>query len=87
MLEITIPEGAIGTAVLKGYMRAVVPLIARVVARQQHTSELWRYYWDTIEACIPPQTVMATLRAAGFTNVQRYTELGMFSEYTAIKSA
>ena len=87
VLEITKPEGALGTAVLKGYMRAVVPLIARVVARRQHTSELWRYYWDTIEACIPPGTVMATLRAAGFTDVQRYTELGIFSEYTATKRA
>ena len=87
VLEITKPEGAIGTAVLKGYMRALVPLIARVVARQRHTSELWRYYWDTIEACIPPATVMATLRAAGFTDVQRYTELGIFSEYTATKRA
>ena len=87
VLEITKPEGAIGTAVLKGYMRAVVPLIARVVARQRHTSELWRYYWDTIEACIPPATVMATLRAAGFTDVQRTTELGIFSEYTATKRA
>lgn len=87
VLEITKPAGAIGTAVLKGYMRAVVPLIARVVARQRHTSELWRYYWDTIEACIPPATVMATLRAAGFTDVQRTTELGIFSEYTATKRA
>ena len=87
VLEITKPEGAIGTAVLKGYMRAVVPLIARVVARQRHTSELWRYYWDTIEACIPPATVMATLRAAGFTDVQRTTELGIFSDYTATKRA
>jgi demethylmenaquinone methyltransferase/2-methoxy-6-polyprenyl-1,4-benzoquinol methylase len=87
VLEITKPEGAFGTALLKGYMRAVVPLIARVVARQRHTSELWRYYWDTIEACIPPSTVMATLRAAGFADVQRHTEMGMFSEYTATKRA
>ena len=36
---------------------------------------------------VAPATVMATLRAAGFTQVQRYTELGIFSEYTAVKSA
>jgi demethylmenaquinone methyltransferase / 2-methoxy-6-polyprenyl-1,4-benzoquinol methylase len=87
LLEITKPDGVAGTALLKGYMRAVVPFIARVVARKQHTSELWRYYWDTIEACIPPATVMATLRAAGFTDVQRHTALGMFSEYTATRRA
>ncbi len=47
-------------------MRAVVPLIARVVARRRDTAELWRYYWDTIEACMPGEAVLAELRAAGF---------------------
>jgi demethylmenaquinone methyltransferase/2-methoxy-6-polyprenyl-1,4-benzoquinol methylase len=87
VLEITRPAGRMGMALLKGYMRGVVPLIAKAVARRQHTSELWRYYWDTIEACIPPQTVLSALRDAGFENVQQHVELGIFSEYTAVKSA
>lgn len=86
VLEITKPEGRIATTLLKGYMRAVVPLIARAVARKRDTAELWRYYWDTIEACIPPEAVMGALREAGFVQVQRYVELGIFSEYTAIKA-
>ncbi|KIQ31352.1 dimethylmenaquinone methyltransferase [Variovorax paradoxus] len=85
VLEITKPEGRIATALLKGYMRAVVPLIARVVGRQRNTSELWRYYWDTIEACIPPARVMQALGDAGFTEVRRYPSLGVFSSYTARK--
>ena len=55
---------------LKGYMRVVVPLMARVVARERQSPELWSYYWDTIEACVPPETVMAALRNAGFAQVQ-----------------
>ena len=66
-------------------MRAVVPTVARVVARRHKTSELWRCYWDTIEACVPPQTVLEALRAAGFRGVRRYVQLGIFSEYTAFK--
>ena len=85
ILEITKPDGKAGTLLLRTYMRAVVPLIAKVVARKSDTAELWRYYWDTIEACIPPESVLAALRAAGFEQVQRHTELGMFSEYTARK--
>jgi demethylmenaquinone methyltransferase/2-methoxy-6-polyprenyl-1,4-benzoquinol methylase len=85
VLEITKPSGGLGTAMLRTYMRAVVPLIAKVVARKSDTAELWRYYWDTIEACIPPESVLAALRAAGFEQVQRHCELGMFSEYTAVK--
>lgn len=85
ILEITKPDGRIGTAVLKTYMRAVVPLIARIVARRRDTAELWRYYWDTIETCIPPESVLAALRAAGFEQIKRHVELGVFSEYTAVK--
>ncbi len=87
VLEITKPSGRVGTALLKTYMRAVVPLIARVVGRQRHTPELWRYYWDTIEACIAPDAVLAALRAAGFDDVKRHVELGVFSEYTGVKRA
>jgi demethylmenaquinone methyltransferase/2-methoxy-6-polyprenyl-1,4-benzoquinol methylase len=85
ILEITKPDGRIGTALLKTYLRAVVPMIARVVARRRDTAELWRYYWDTIETCIPPESVLAALRAAGFEQVKRHVELGVFSEYTAVK--
>ena len=87
VLEITQPRGRVGTALLKTYMRAVVPMIAAVVSRRRDTAELWRYYWDTIESCIPPESVLAALRAAGFEDVQRHVELGIFSEYTAVKPA
>lgn len=87
VLEISKPASGLGTALLKGYMRAVVPLIARVVARRRDTAHLWRYYWDTIEACIPPAQVQEALRAAGFMQVDRYVELGIFSEYRAVKPA
>lgn len=87
ILEISKPESRWSTLLLKTYMRTVVPVIARVVARKKSTTpELWRFYWDTIEACIAPTAVMDALRAAGFENVQRHVEMGMFSEYTATKA-
>jgi demethylmenaquinone methyltransferase/2-methoxy-6-polyprenyl-1,4-benzoquinol methylase len=87
ILEITRPRTAFGTRVLRGYMRTAVPLIARMVGRQRQTAQLWRYYWDTIEACIAPPQVSAALEAAGFLEVRRHVELGIFSEYTATKAA
>jgi demethylmenaquinone methyltransferase/2-methoxy-6-polyprenyl-1,4-benzoquinol methylase len=87
VLEITRPSGRFATLLLKAYMRAVVPILARMVARQSSTAKLWEYYWDTIEACIPPASVMEALKAAGFTDVRRHVELGIFSEYTAVKPA
>jgi demethylmenaquinone methyltransferase/2-methoxy-6-polyprenyl-1,4-benzoquinol methylase len=47
--------------------------------------ELMRYYWDTIEACVPPQAVIDGIQAAGFVEVSRHIELGIFSEYRARK--
>jgi demethylmenaquinone methyltransferase/2-methoxy-6-polyprenyl-1,4-benzoquinol methylase len=83
VLEITRPRGRFGRAVLKAYMRGIVPLAARLVGRSAETPMLMRYYWDTIEACVPPETVLAALRDAGFADVERHVELGIFSEYRA----
>ena len=34
-----------------------------------------------------PDAVLAALRAAGFQDVKRHLELGIFSEYSAVKPA
>lgn len=86
MLEITRPEGRIRTALMKTYFRNIVPTLARLMAHDKDTSLLWRYYWDTIEACAAPQEVMHTLESVGFVSVDRYLELGIFSEYRADKA-
>jgi demethylmenaquinone methyltransferase/2-methoxy-6-polyprenyl-1,4-benzoquinol methylase len=87
IMEITCPEKTIQKMVLKTYLRRIVPLLARIVTRNADTSVLWRYYWDSIEACALPASVMSTLANAGFENVNRHLELGMFSEYRARKPA
>jgi demethylmenaquinone methyltransferase / 2-methoxy-6-polyprenyl-1,4-benzoquinol methylase len=85
VLEITRPQSGFGVALLRFYMRGVVPLIARIVGRKQESVELMRYYWDTIEACVPPATVLAAIERAGFIDVRRDVELGVFSAYCARK--
>ena len=87
VLEITRPASPVGNALLKAYMRTVVPLIARVVSGGHDNARLWRYYWDTIEACIAPEAVLAALCSARFTDVRRTVDLGIFSAYTAVKPA
>ncbi len=85
VLEITRPTGRLGRTLLRAYMRAVVPLLARAVTGRGDNADLWRYYWDTIEACIAPQAVQDALRDAGFTDVRRVTSLGIFTEYHAVR--
>jgi demethylmenaquinone methyltransferase / 2-methoxy-6-polyprenyl-1,4-benzoquinol methylase len=83
VLEISKPDGALATWLLKAYMRGAVPLISRLVSRQAGTPMLWRYYWDTIEACAPPEAVLRTLAGVGLANPQRELTFGIFSEYSA----
>lgn len=87
LLEITRPESRFGRWLLKSYMRGVIPLLTRFVTRQKDTVTIWRYFWDSIEACVPPDQVVATLVGAKFKQVNRHRELAVFSEYQAIKSA
>ena len=85
ILEITPPKGKTSAALLKGYCKYIVPALAKLVARDKDTAQLWRYYWDTIEACAAPEKVMSTLESAGFLNVRRTVDAGMFSTYLADK--
>jgi demethylmenaquinone methyltransferase/2-methoxy-6-polyprenyl-1,4-benzoquinol methylase len=87
LLEITSPRAVLPRVLLKAYMRGVVPILARFVARQRDVPELMRYYWDTIEACVPPESILNALAAAGFMDVVRYVEHGVFSEYRAVNPA
>ncbi|MDP1682549.1 MAG: class I SAM-dependent methyltransferase [Burkholderiales bacterium] len=86
ILEITQTQNRFGKWLLKNYMRGVIPLLTRFVSKQKDTATIWRYYWDSIEACVPPEQVVATLIAAWLTQVKRHLEVGIFSEYQALKA-
>ena len=85
LLEITRPEGRVPRAVLKAYMRGIVPLLAGILGENADSPELMRYYWDTIDACAAPGEILEAIREAGFVEDRRCVELGIFSEYCARK--
>ena len=87
LLEITQPYKPFAKWLLKSYMRSVLPLLTRLVSKQKDTATIWRYHWDSIEACVPPEQVLSTLSACGLTEVKRHLEVGVFSEYQALKKA
>jgi demethylmenaquinone methyltransferase / 2-methoxy-6-polyprenyl-1,4-benzoquinol methylase len=87
LLELTRPERGRARALLRLYLRGVIPLAARLLNWRGDTPELMRYYWDTIEACASPDFIQDAIRGAGFIDVHRHVELGVFSEYCAIRGA
>ena len=85
ILEITRPSSGIGHFLLNTYMKVIVPALTRIFRRSAEAQELMRYYWDTIEHCVPPQTILETMEAAGLISVKREISFGTFSEYSASK--
>jgi demethylmenaquinone methyltransferase/2-methoxy-6-polyprenyl-1,4-benzoquinol methylase len=85
MMEITRPEGRVPRALLKAYMRGIVPFLAGILGENPDSPKLMRYYWDTIDACAAPDEILGAIREAGFVEDYRYVELGIFSEYCARK--
>ncbi len=85
LLEITRPEGKVATALLKFYLKIIIPNLAKIFRRSADSKVLMRYYWDTIEQCVPPNTIVGALKSTGLEHSQRAVVLGIFSEYTGIK--
>lgn len=81
LLEIAPPEGRVPRALLKAYMGGVVPLLSRLAGRDSDT--LMRYYWDTIEACVPPPEILSQLTQAGLEDVRCETDIGIMRAYSA----
>lgn len=84
LLEITLPASRLFYHGLKLYLGRVVPFIARF-GRGRTSRELMEYYWDTIENCVSPDVILGALADAGFATAGRCVELGMLSEYTAVR--
>jgi demethylmenaquinone methyltransferase/2-methoxy-6-polyprenyl-1,4-benzoquinol methylase len=86
VLELTRPTSALGLAALRLYLRRVVPILARLRTGNRSAEVLMRYFWDTIDACIPPERILAAMDDAGLEDVQRTLVIGLFSEYTGRRS-
>jgi demethylmenaquinone methyltransferase / 2-methoxy-6-polyprenyl-1,4-benzoquinol methylase len=85
LLEVTKPSNRIGAAVLKVYFNRVYPWLARVFTGSEAAQDLMKYYWETIDACIRPELILDALDRAGFRQVKRDSQLGVFSEYSGVK--
>lgn len=85
LLEISRPTGKLATFFLKIYMKGIVPFITRIFRRSADAQELMRYYWDTIEQCVPPASIVKALQGVGVKGADRHVTMGIFSEYTGTK--
>jgi demethylmenaquinone methyltransferase/2-methoxy-6-polyprenyl-1,4-benzoquinol methylase len=85
ILEITAPESRMARAFLGAYMGRFAPAVIRMRTRSARAAELFRYYWETTRDCVRPEVIVEAMRGAGFEDVKRKIELGVFSEYTGTR--
>lgn len=85
IMEITQAQSAVGRWFTRLYLRTLVPAIARFSTGAEAARTMMDYFWDTIESCVPPETILGAMRDAGFTDVARNVKGGILSEYVGTK--
>jgi len=85
LLEIGRPGSRQAHRLVRAYLGRVVPLLSRLAGSGRQAETLMRYYWDTIESCVPPETILTALRASGLRDAHSATEFGLFRTYTATR--
>jgi demethylmenaquinone methyltransferase/2-methoxy-6-polyprenyl-1,4-benzoquinol methylase len=85
ILEITKPSGRVGAFLFRLYFGRIYPFLTRVITRSREAQAMMVYFWETMDVCVRPESVLGALRSVGFTEVKRARVLGIFSEYTGVK--
>jgi demethylmenaquinone methyltransferase / 2-methoxy-6-polyprenyl-1,4-benzoquinol methylase len=85
ILEISRPRSRLLQSVLRLYMQQIVPFIARFRSNKPELLALLRYYWATIEECVPPEKIVFELSVAGFQRVERRQFGPVLYDYLAQK--
>jgi len=85
LLEITRPERAWVRFLAWMYFGIALPPLSFLITGSRDASEMMSYYWETIDACVPPHTILGALEQSGFKQIHRRVELGIFSAYGAVR--
>ena len=85
LLDVSRPSSAVGRWLVRMHLQHVLRLIMRLTTASRPAQLLMRYYWDTIDRCVPPETILEVLRRSGFVDVERRAFFGFLSEYVARK--
>ena len=85
LLEMSRPASPLSRRLIQVHCQHIVPFLARICTRSQPAQLLMKYYWDTIDRCVPPETILKALRRGGLVDVDRRTLFGFLNEYSAAK--
>ena len=87
VLELTQPRSGAARWLNRIYLRSIVPRVAYFGTGRVAARRMMEYFWDTIEQCVPPETILSALREGGFLETRRRVTGAVLCEYLAVKSA
>lgn len=85
VLELTEPRNAVARTLNRFFLQTVVPGIAHFSTGKKEARVMMDYFWDTIHHCVPPETILQSLRDAGFSAVTRTVRGSVLSQYLATR--
>jgi demethylmenaquinone methyltransferase/2-methoxy-6-polyprenyl-1,4-benzoquinol methylase len=83
ILEITHPTNRIAARLARFYMCNLLPPVVRIFTRNPEAAKILRFYWTTIEECVPASVILNALEASGLKEVKRRTTGSLLSDYMA----
>jgi demethylmenaquinone methyltransferase/2-methoxy-6-polyprenyl-1,4-benzoquinol methylase len=87
ILELTRPAaGSAAYHFTRFYLHTVVPWLARMGPGGPEARTLMEYFWDTVDNCVPPATILAAIAGSGFSSPRQDLVHRVFSEYVATKA-
>jgi demethylmenaquinone methyltransferase/2-methoxy-6-polyprenyl-1,4-benzoquinol methylase len=87
ILEGHVPRSALGHKLTRFVWARLIPGMTLLSTRSREAKELMDYYWDTVEQCVPPETILRAMREAGFDSPRfKVVVPGAFCEYTGTKA-
>jgi len=86
LLEISLPEGRVNRFLARGYIGAVLPLLAWMMTGDKGAPALMRYHWETIASSVRPAEVMRMMAGAGLQGVACVKHFDLFQYYTGHKA-
>jgi demethylmenaquinone methyltransferase/2-methoxy-6-polyprenyl-1,4-benzoquinol methylase len=88
ILEGHVPSTRLGHQLTRFVWARVIPGMTLLSTRDPDAKLLMDYYWDTVEQCVPPASIVGAMRQAGFEQPRyRVTMPGAFCEYHGVKPA
>jgi demethylmenaquinone methyltransferase/2-methoxy-6-polyprenyl-1,4-benzoquinol methylase len=87
LLEVSRPTSRVSRWLIRTHFQHILPFLMRISTRNEPARLLMKYYWDTIDRCVPPEVILESLRRQGFVGVTRHALFGFLSEYVATKPA